>query len=54
MTVLDDARELSDFELAQVSGAGFELTLPPLPWPNGPILTGTGPYGGDPVPSTTR
>jgi hypothetical protein len=50
MTLSTDARELSAFEIDQI--AGGPIILPPivLPWPNGPILTGTGPDGGDPLP----
>ena len=54
MTAADlGVRELDDNEIEATSGGGIDIPgTVNLPWPHGPILTGTGPYGGDPHPST--
>lgn len=53
MTALTmDVRELDDNEIEAISGGGIDIPgTVDLPWPHGPILTGTGPYGGDPQPN---
>lgn len=54
MTSVANDRELNEREVDAVSGGGIDIPTVDLPWPNGPILTGTGPYGGDPQQGTTR
>lgn len=54
MTSVANDRELNEREVDAVSGGGIDIPTVDLPWPNGPILTGTGPYGGNPQQGTTR